>query len=76
MKEFKSSMSKWMKEGQKGFNPQRMGQMKEGHMDTHHKNMGDKRHHGAQDSTEKVQERRPIHGSPMGMKNKGRDRRV
>lgn len=76
MKEYKSSTSKWMKEGQKELNPQRMGQMKEGHMDTHHKNMGDKRHHGAQDSTDKVQERRSMHGSPMGMKNKGRDHRV
>jgi len=74
MKEHKSSMSKWMNETKKEINPQRMGQMKEGHMDHHHMDMGNK-HHGANSSNDKVQERRPLHGSPMGMKNKNRDAR-
>ncbi|MBU6149063.1 MAG: hypothetical protein KGQ54_02580, partial [Verrucomicrobia bacterium] len=64
----------WMTETRKEINPQRMGQIKEGHMDQHHKELGYK-HHGAESSRDKVQERRPIHGSPMGMKNKNRDKR-
>ncbi|MBM3195368.1 MAG: hypothetical protein FJZ62_01285 [Chlamydiae bacterium] len=76
MKEYKSSMSKWIKEGQKELNPQRMGQMKEGHMDSHHQNMGAKKFHGANESTDKFQERRPLHGSPSGMKKKNKDARA
>ncbi len=72
MKEYKSNISKWIKEGQKELNPQRMGQMKEGHMDEHHKNMGANKFHGANKDLDKFQQMRPIHGSPMGMKKKGK----
>jgi hypothetical protein len=72
MKEYKSNISKWIKEGQKELNPQRMGQIKEGHMDEHHKNMGANKFHGANESLDTFQQMRPTHGSPMGMKRKGK----
>lgn len=76
MKEHKSSMSKWIKEGQKELNPQRLGQLEKGHMDEHHKNMNANTFHGAKEALDKFQERRPMHGSPMGMKKKNKDTRA
>ncbi|MFZ4673478.1 MAG: hypothetical protein ACOYL1_03955 [Chlamydiia bacterium] len=75
MKEYKSNTSNWMRDGQKEHHAQHAGEKKEGHNPQHSSAMRPDHNKGGMQNRDKMQESRPQHGSPFGMKDKRRDSR-